>query len=309
MRKFIIFTLLLSVLITFTRANSEEWTKFATMKVQGTDVTLYGDKTSLQIDENDSSKRTLMVKFELSDDMKSEYNDGEYRTRREEYYFDCDGKRFTVAQTKLINAQGETVYDSGFHDPFSPDYEGKWYRVSPGSGPEIIYNKVCLLGKVHENSGVSSDTQQQVSASDDYEGYKKSGYVTGGNMTDGLDVMHLRWAPRKDFERLVFDVYDPGDKGKTGSAKPVEVPGYFEVSMPQNEKDVRIKLSGYRSFSAQTPDIEGSKLIEDIIVSRDKNLSDKSGYIVNVKLKDPAVFKAFELHKPGRIVVDLKKIN
>jgi len=63
MRKFAIYVVILSTFIPFTHSYSAEWTKFATMKVQSTDVTLFGDKTSLQIDENDDSKRTLLVKF------------------------------------------------------------------------------------------------------------------------------------------------------------------------------------------------------------------------------------------------------
>jgi len=165
-----------------------------------------------------------------------------------------------------------------------------------------------LRGGKDTNLGKNS-VEKSANVEEEYKGYKTSGYITGGDVTDGLDIKNLRWAPRQGFERLVFDVFEQSEEDEPGSAEPVDVPGYFEVSLPEAGNDIRIRLSGYRSFTAQIPDLGESKIIKNITVSKDNTLSDSSGYLVDVQLNSAAVFRAFELHKPGRIVLDIKERN
>lgn len=297
------------IILTFP-AFSQVWNEFATMEVRGSKVTLYGDRTSLRIDEQNDDERRLWVKFELSEDMQSEYNKEKYRIRKEEYFFRCDENEFAVAHTILMDEKENIVYDSGYHHPFDPAYEENWYQVTPGSGPEIIYNSVCKLGEgkkqVADESVKDDDSKETTSkTSERLKGFKTSGHITGGEITDGLDVKEVRWAPRKGFERLVFDVYKWGGYEKPEGTEPVEVPGYFEVSMSKDENKMEIRLGGYRSFSAELPELNDSKLIESITINKNEKLADDSGYILDVVLKRSSAFKAFELHKPARIVIDL----
>lgn len=304
MNKYIHILILLFVVFGSLPAYAQVWTEFATMKVRGMDVTLYGDKTSLRIDEQEEDKRRVWVKFEMSGSMKSQYNDKEYRTRKEEYFFDCEEKIFAVAHTVLLDKNNNEVYDSGYHHPLDPGYQKNWYDVTPGSGPEIIYDKVCNIQiDDNEERTVSPDKQ---ALKENGKDFITAGYITGGEITDGLDVKNIRWATWKGFERLVLDVYKWGGYEKPEGVEPAEKPGYFEVSMPKGENRLDIKLGGYRSFSADMPDIRDSAIIQSIAINRDEKLADDSGYLVNIALKKPSSFKAFELHSPGRIVVDLK---
>lgn len=303
---------LIVVLFLAVPESSHAWTEFATMKVRGTKVVLYGDKTSFRIDEQDEEERRLWIKLELSGDMKSEYNNKDYRVRKEEYFFDCDERTFAVAHTILLDENGNVVYDSGYHHPFGPGYKDNWHEVSPGSGPAIIYEKVCEIGKLPDESPEKSvgkgDEQVLIDTED---GYKVSGKFTGGVITDGLDVKEVRWASRKGFERFVFDVYKWGGYGSPAGTEKVDVPGYFEVfgrDGRDGEDSIRVIISGYRSFSADMPDLEDSELIESLSVKSDEELASDSGFVLDIILKKPSEYKAFELHKPGRIVVDLKGV-
>ena len=306
--KIITFSLLI-VLALSVSASSQVWTEFATIDVRGMEVKLYGDSTSLRIDEENENERRLWVKFELSGNMKSPYNDKEYSIRKEEYFFKCAENEYTVAHTILMDDDGNTVFDSGYHHPFNPGYEKNWYQVTPGLGPEIIYDKVCNLeGKEDPDTTGKSESDPGKDNETD-EGYVSSGSITGGEITDGLDVKNVRWAIRKGFERIVFDVYKWGGYEKPEGTEPAEVPGYFEVSGKRNENGLLVRIGGYRSFSAQFPELKDSDLIEEISINRNEKLADDSGFIIEIDLKKPVIYKAFELHDPARIVVDLKEAS
>lgn len=299
--------LLLILVFTSIPVYAQVWTEFASMKVRGKDVTLFGDRTSFRVDDDDDEHRRLWVKLELSDDIESGYNDKKYRVRKEEYFFDCEEKKFAVSHTILLDKDGNEVYDSGYHHPFDPEYGDNWFSINGSRGPEIIHDKVCNLNLPENSDQETNPGKEKSEAGMKHDnGFRKSGSITGGIITDGLDVKKVRWASRDGFERLVFDVYKWGGYDGGESTERVDVPGYFEISGTGNSNTLDIKLEGYRAFSAKMPDFKESKLIKSLEVNRDEKFASDSGFFLELDLMEPPVFKAYELRDPARIVIDLK---
>lgn len=134
--------------------------------------------------------------------------------------------------------------------------------------------------------------------------YTSSGSISGGEISDGLDVKNIRWADRDNFERLVFDIYKWGGPTNPEGIVPNDYPGTFNFEF-KSEKEVVVSFEGYRAFTARFPKLLKSKLVSEISIVRDEKNAGDSEFKIKIYFKQPVKIEVFELYSPARIVVDI----
>ena len=127
--------------------------------------------------------------------------------------------------------------------------------------------------------------------------YEDITYFSGGIISDELEVGKIREGHHEEYIRLVFDVYN-----ESGYANSV---GHYEAIYNRHKKDISVKLSGYRKFSASFPSFSHSSVIEKIYFEK---YLDDSGFKFHIKLRQDAKLKIFDLPNPARLVFDIKAI-
>lgn len=125
--------------------------------------------------------------------------------------------------------------------------------------------------------------------------------VRGGELTDGKDLRSIRWAMHPGFERIVLDIHE-GAYDQNGPA--AEVPCRFGITYEYYPNRFSIVLNGIRAVNAKFEGFKKSELIKDIY--RIPYLDD-SGIEFAIEFKKPVEYKIYELHRPGRIVIDIRE--
>ena len=307
MKKFFIFIFILTVFLPIS-SHSNKWEKIGKFDIQEMNINIYADNTTLVQDAVKKDHKKLWVRLELPKDLESTINEEPYRVRKEQYYFDCKEKKFTVSHLILINNEEKIIYNSGSFDPFTDDYTDSWSSVLPDSGPEVIYNYSCKNEKSLTEIEIAEEIEKEEINNKDIS-INKDIAVTGGETTDGLDVKKVRWAKHKNYERLVFDIYKWGGYDKPEGIEPAIKPGHFRISKNSEDNILNLKLSGYRAFSASFPDIEESSFIKNITMNKNEEIADDSSFFLLIELKKAVEFKVLELESPARIALDLKEKN
>jgi len=126
--------------------------------------------------------------------------------------------------------------------------------------------------------------------------------VQGGEITDGRDLRNIRWGKHPEFERIVLDIYKGAyyDKGPV-----VPVPCYFVVEYEYYPFRFTVTLNGIRARNAEYRSFPESSIIEETYLIP---YLDDSGIKFAIALGGPVEFEVFELHNPGRIVIDLREL-
>ena len=119
----------------------------------------------------------------------------------------------------------------------------------------------------------------------------------GGEISNNLDVQQIREGKHGDYVRLVFDIYDAGEKAKNV--------GDYSAKYYREKNDITVVLNGYRKFSASLPSFSVNSPIEQIYF---ENYLDDSAYKFHLKLRDDAKVRIFDLQNPARLVFDIKPI-
>lgn len=304
MKFYLTITLIFLVLLT-ANSHSAKWEEIGTIQIQGNNIKIYADSISLQDDQNNKDHKKLWVKLELPEHIESNINNEQYRIRKEQYYFNCVKKLFTVSHIILINDKGETVYNSGSFDPFTKEYEDAWNFVIPDSGPNLIYKYSC--GK--EISPSTTEVAKKAKQRNNNNKLVKTESYSGGEITDGLDIKRIRWAKHKDYERLVFDIYKWGGYEKPEGLEPADKPGHFKITRMIIDNTLKIQFNGYRAFTANIPNFENSNFIRNISLNTDEENADDSGFLLQIELRKPVEYKVLELKSPARIVIDFIEEN
>lgn len=125
--------------------------------------------------------------------------------------------------------------------------------------------------------------------------------VRGGAITDGKDLKDIRWAKHQGYERIVLDIYE-GAYDRKGPA--AEVPGSYEITYEYYPYRFSIVLNGIRAVTANFNDLKKSDLIKD---SYRTPYLDDSGMEFAIELHKPVEYKIYELHRPARIVIDIRE--
>ncbi len=125
--------------------------------------------------------------------------------------------------------------------------------------------------------------------------------IQGGEITDGRDLRNIRWGKHPEFERIVLDIYEGAyyEKGPV-----VPVPCHFVVEYEYYPFRFTVTLNGIRARNAEYRSIPESSVIEETYLIP---YLDDSGIKFGIALKGPVEFEVFELHNPGRIVIDMRE--
>ncbi len=127
--------------------------------------------------------------------------------------------------------------------------------------------------------------------------------VQGGEITDGRDLRRIRWGRHPDFERVVLDIYE-GAYDEKGPA--VSIPCYFVVEYEYYPFRFIVTLGGIRAINAELGEVPQSSLIRE---TYSLPYLDDSGFKLALALNRPVEYEVFELHEPGRIVIDLRELQ
>ena len=128
--------------------------------------------------------------------------------------------------------------------------------------------------------------------------------IQGGEITDGRDLKRIRWGRHSDFERIVFDIYEV--KYDQQQEYPAEKPCFFDIKYEYYPPRFVITLHGIRQRSAEYKTFLKSQLIQDTYLIP---YLDDAGIKFAVELNQPVEYEIFSLSKPGRIVIDIRKIE
>lgn len=290
---FKIFSVFLVLTLSFLplTAFSAEWAPLGKMSMGGmNNVTIYVDNTSIKKDERSADYKKSWVKFELPKNVKSDYSDDFYRSRKELYYFHCSQGLYTVAHVMLIDADDKVIYDSGEFDPFTTEFESSWKLITPVSGPDLVNTYVCKLDD--ETREASRNVPEWMRKKDNTEIEMPS--LTKNTVQGDMNLREIRWAQRESgSERLVLDLY----KGDEKMAKPA---GYEVVDEARDQK-FDIILNGYKTVETKIPDFEESTIIREILITEN---TDKGSLNIEIKLKSSPSYEVFEVENPGRLVID-----
>lgn len=115
--------------------------------------------------------------------------------------------------------------------------------------------------------------------------------------TNGLNVKSIRVGYHDTYTRLVFDIYDNGEKAKKA--------GEYNVDYNPETDTISITLNGYRPFSGRVPTFSKNNIIEKIKVN--DNLEDID-FKFFIKLKDSVKVKFFDYKNPARLIIDISTI-
>jgi hypothetical protein len=133
--------------------------------------------------------------------------------------------------------------------------------------------------------------------------YITSGTVQGGRIVDGNAIERVRWGKHEDFERIVVEI---SSNWYEENRPPAVIPCYFEVAYEHYPHRLMFTTVGIRRSSASFPEFLGSNLVRDM----DRIfLGDDSAATFDITFERPVEFEVFELHNPGRIVVDIRAVE
>ena len=283
-----IFLTLSSVPLT---AFSAEWAPLGKMSMGGmNNVTIYVDNDSIKEDERSAEYKKSWVKFELPKNVKSDYSDDFYRSRKELYYFHYSQGLYTVAHVMLLDVNDKVIYDSGEYNPFTTEFESSWKLITPVSGPDLVNTYVCKLDDDAREASRNVPEWMRKKEKSDIE----MPSLTKNTVQGDMNIREIRWAARDNgSERLVFDLYNGNEK--------MAKPGGYEVVDEARDQKFDIVLNGYKSIETKIPDFDESSIISEILITEN---TDNGSLNIEIKLKSSPSYEVFEVENPGRLVID-----
>ncbi len=127
---------------------------------------------------------------------------------------------------------------------------------------------------------------------------------SGGTVQDGLDMGLVRLGQSRTYTRVIFDTFK-WEEGKIPTQKSPHSGSYVFTYEPNKRQIVAI-IDGYRAFSGLAGDqsalYEGNPIVQNIRI--DERI-DESGFKFIIELKQDVQVYIYELHNPGRIIIDL----
>lgn len=128
--------------------------------------------------------------------------------------------------------------------------------------------------------------------------------LSGGTISDGLDLSHIRIGEHTGYTRIVFDVQYWEGYGSPKAGTPSDNVGHYTFTLDQNHT-IEIEFSGFRSSSAKDVTLSGHNRVQSIKMLRGEAYGDDSSVFYRIRLRGPAKLKVFHLYNPARIVLDI----
>ncbi len=129
--------------------------------------------------------------------------------------------------------------------------------------------------------------------------------LSGGSITDGLDLAKLKVGEHIGYSRMVFYINYGEGYGREKADKPSDSTGNYIFKLADNNTSIEAIFSGFRSASFTIEDINNSKRVKSMILLKDKKYDDDSGFTYEIKLNKQVEIKAFTLPNPSRIILDI----
>ncbi len=132
--------------------------------------------------------------------------------------------------------------------------------------------------------------------------------LSGGSISDGLDLSHIRIGEHTGYTRIVFDVQYWEGYGAAKAGIPSDNVGHYKFTLEQNYT-IEVEFSGFRSSSAKDVTVSGHRLVQSIKMLRGEAYGDDSSVFYRIRLRSPAKLKVFHLLSPARIVLDISALS
>lgn len=128
--------------------------------------------------------------------------------------------------------------------------------------------------------------------------------LSGGTISDGLDLSHIRIGEHTGYTRIVFDVQYWEGHGAPKAGTPSDNVGHYKFTLEQNHT-IEIEFSGFRSSSAKDVTVSGHSRVQSIKMLKGEAYGDDSAVFYKIRLRGPAKLKVFHLYSPARVVLDI----
>jgi len=132
--------------------------------------------------------------------------------------------------------------------------------------------------------------------------------LSGGSISDGLDLSQIRIGEYSGYTRIVFDVNYWEGYGAPKAGRSSDTVGHYKFTLDQNHT-IEIEFSGFRSSSAKETVVSGHSRVRSIKMLRGEAYGDDSSVFYQIRLHGPARIKAFHLYNPARIVLDIYMVK
>ena len=128
--------------------------------------------------------------------------------------------------------------------------------------------------------------------------------LSGGTVSDGLDLSQIRIGEHRGYTRIVFEVQYWKGYGAPKAGTSSDTVGHYKFTLDQNHR-IEAEFSGFRSSSAQEVSVSEHSRVQSIKILKGEAYGDDSTVFYRILLRGSARLKAFSLYDPTRIVLDI----
>lgn len=130
--------------------------------------------------------------------------------------------------------------------------------------------------------------------------------LSGGSISDGLDLSGVRIGKHEGYTRIVFDVQYWEGYGVPKAGTSSDTVGHYTFSIDENYS-IQAEFSGFRSSSTRKIIKLEESIIKTIEVLQGEEYGDDSSVFYRILLRRSARLKVFHLYNPARIVLDIEE--
>ena len=130
--------------------------------------------------------------------------------------------------------------------------------------------------------------------------------ISGGTISDGLDLSHIRIGEHTKYTRIVFDVTYWEGYGAPKAGTSSDNVGHYRFTLDENQS-IEVEFSGFRSSSAKQTSVSDQSIVQSIKMLRGEAYGDDSSIFYQIRLRYPVKLKVFHLYNPARIVLDIHR--
>ena len=129
--------------------------------------------------------------------------------------------------------------------------------------------------------------------------------LSGGSISDGLDLSNIRVGKHRGYARIVFDVKYWEGYGAPKAGTSSDNVGHYKFTLNENHT-IEVEFSGFRSANAK--DVTTQGIVHTIKRLRGEAYGDDSSVFYQIILRHPSKMKVFHLYDPARIVLDISRL-
>lgn len=132
--------------------------------------------------------------------------------------------------------------------------------------------------------------------------------LSGGSVSDGLDLAHIRIGEHNEYTRIVFEVKYWKGYGASKAGRSSDTVGHYKFTLDQDHT-IEAVFSGFRSGSANETAISGESRVQSVKRLKGEAYGDDSTVFYQIRLRHASRLKVFHLYDPARIVLDISTLS